>query len=66
MRQFFATMKPSINPFVFVRPDSKPCMNLNLIGKTACDKVGISIRMCNTLRYSLGISYWTEGRILTV
>lgn len=59
----FKSIKPHLSKFVFVRSDGKPytSKDLNRIWREACQKAGISIKMYNAFRHSLGCQLLDQG-----
>ncbi len=65
-KQILELMPKHLSPFVFVRKDGKPYTNknLNTIWRAACKKAGISIKLQNALRHSLGCQLLDQGEEL--
>lgn len=59
-------IKPQLSKFVFTRKDGKhyTSKDLNKIWRTACEKVGIKIKMYNAFRHSLGCQLLDQGEDL--
>jgi len=56
----------SLSPFIFIRDDGKPYTNKNLnhIWRKASEKTGITIKLQNAMRHSLGCQMLDAGHDL--